>query len=305
MTAYRIGRVQLPWTNLEPPIRGGVHRKLEVNELRDVGEVADADTAAVDETLLKSDADLINIIHTDADQDSATEDTAEVSSLFSSPPFPLSSSNSSVGCDEDESARRVVLPPNTSGQQQNGAKTSPPTAPFPTDKLSRETYTAALEQKEIADGIRNYPSLDPETQEAIRAEYKALHKLVQEQGHYNCRYSEYGKEMIRYTMLFCTFLYFVHIEWYLTSACFLGMFWVCHMQFITPSWHVHCLCWASQLANLALLTSNKSCSLLMMPVTVVSLATSLPTPSSAPLLLTSATASRLGGGRARTTCTTW
>lgn len=232
MPAYRIGRVQLPWTNLVPPIQGGVHRRLDSDALADPDH----------ETLLKSDTRPINIIHTDADldqdqdqdRDSATEETAEISSLFSSPPFPLSSSNSSVGCDDDESVRRVVSgAPTTSAQNENGAKSSPPTAPFPTDKLSRETYTAALEQKEIADGIRNYPSLDPETQEAIRAEYKALHKLVQEQGHYNCRYSEYGKEMIRYTMLFCTFLYLVRIEWYLTSACFLGMFWVCHMQFLS------------------------------------------------------------------------
>lgn len=197
MSAYRIGRVQLPWTNLEPPIRGGVHRKLHEAQLDD-------------ESDRKSDADLI----LPADTDSATEDAAEdVSSLFSTPPFPLSSSNSSIGHEEDEAKAASV-------------GSLPLTAPFPTDKLTRETYTAALEQKEIADGVRNYPSLDPETQEAIRAEYKALHKLVQEQGHYNCRYSEYGKEGIRYALLFCTFLYLVHIEWYMTSACFLGMFWV-------------------------------------------------------------------------------
>lgn len=197
MSAYRIGRVQLPWTNLEPPIRGGVHRKL-------------SDAPSDDDAYLKSDADLI----LPADTDSATEDAAEDgSSLFSSPPFPLSSSNSSIGQEDDD-------------VKAASAGSLPLAAPFPTDKLTRETYTAALEQKEIADGVRNYPSLDPETQEAIRAEYKALHKLVQEQGHYNCRYSEYGKEMMRYALLFCTFLYFVHIEWYMTSACFLGMFWV-------------------------------------------------------------------------------
>lgn len=212
MTAYRIGRVQLPWTNLEPPIRGGIHRKL-----------GDSD----DETLSNSAADL----NVQTDVESATEDTAEVSSIFSSPPFPLSSSNSSVGCEDDESGRRLV---STSAKT---AKLADPAAAFPTAKLSRETYTAALEQQEIADGIRNYPSLDPETQEAIRAEYKALHKLVQEQGHYQCRYSEYAKDMIRYAVLFCTFLYLVRVEWYLTSACFLGMFWVSETPPANPRMH--------------------------------------------------------------------
>lgn len=297
MCAYRIGRVQQPWTNLEPPIRGGVHRKLQDAGVDD------------DEALLRSDADAEADAEADLniqiEVDSATEDTAESSSLFSSPPFPLSSSSSSVGYEEDESGRRV---PSTSAKS---AKFPAPSAPFPTEKLSREAYTAALEQKEIADGIRNYPSLDPETQEAIRAEYKALHKLVQEQGHYKCRYSEYGKEMIRYTMLFCTFLYFVRIEWYMTSACFLGMFWVRNLSYLCapapPTLRRMSGGRSPDLGNNArmCLSSNKSCSLPMMLATAESQATSSSTRSSEPSSLTSATASRSAGGRARTTCTTW
>ncbi|EOD51417.1 putative fatty acid desaturase protein [Neofusicoccum parvum UCRNP2] len=202
MKAYRIGRVQLPWTNLEPPIRAGPSAHRKTPEL------------VVDE------------------EDSASSaDVDDADSVFSAKPDPLSSSNSSVGIsdgeldpvkdayrDEAGVRRRNV----TSAPTSAGAKT---TEPFPAENLSRATYTAAMEQKEIADGIRNYPSLDAETQQAIRSEYEALHKLVQEQGLYDCPYGEYGKEMIRYSVLFAAFFYFLRIEWYLTSAVFLGLFW--------------------------------------------------------------------------------
>ncbi|KAL1629215.1 hypothetical protein SLS56_005438 [Neofusicoccum ribis] len=202
MKAYRIGRVQLPWTNLEPPIRAGPSAHRKTPEL------------AVD------------------DEDSASSaDVDDADSVFSAKPDPLSSSNSSVGISDSEldpvkdayrdeaGVRRRNV---TNAPTSAGAKT---TEPFPTENLSRATYTAAMEQKEIADGIRNYPSLDAETQQAIRSEYEALHKLIQEQGLYNCPYGEYGKEMIRYSVLFAAFFYFLRIEWYLTSAVFLGLFW--------------------------------------------------------------------------------
>lgn len=204
MKAYRIGRVQLPWTNLEPPIRAGPSAHRKTPEL------------VVDE------------------EDSASSaDVDDADSVFSAKPDPLSSSNSSVGISDSEldpvkdayrdeaGVRRRNV---TSAPTSAGAKT---TEPFPTENLSRATYTAAMEQKEIADGIRNYPSLDAETQQAIRSEYEALHKLIQEQGLYDCPYGEYGKEMIRYSVLFAAFFYFLRIEWYLTSAVFLGLFWVC------------------------------------------------------------------------------
>lgn len=289
MKAYRIGRVQQPWTNLQPPIQGGVHRKLtgadDNNDANHNNNSVgyDQDDDAELEPISRS----ISITFTDTDADpyaansstysDSVGDTAEVSSLFSAPPAPLSSNNSSIGADDDapSSSCRLLAKdtPSTSSMRSrllgsldacDGSSSSlspspsscrlrnanitsdpatcrepstpkaPTSAQLPTDRLSRETYTAALEQKEIADGIRNYPSLDPETQEAIRAEYRALHKLVQDGGHYRCRYEEYGKEMIRYTALFCAFLYFVSIGWYKTSAGFLGFFWVWNLPVLTP-----------------------------------------------------------------------
>lgn len=151
MKAYRIGKIQQPWTNLEPPIRSSVLQQ----------------GAAADEK---------------------------------------------------------------NGIKQIGAldekKDGKPAKTLSADDVARAKYTAELEAKEIAEGLRDNPSLDPETQRAITREYRALHEKVKDMGLYQCRYQEYGKELIRYSLLFGAFLYLLRAEWYLTSAIFLGMFWV-------------------------------------------------------------------------------
>lgn len=202
MKAYRIGRVHLPWTNLEPPIRGGVHRKLGDDDQHEFVRSGTGSPSA----------------------GSITEDSADAASLFSRAGDAPSSDES-----EPEPADEM---PATAGCRLRIKQASAPAAPAnesalpPAGSLSREAYTAAMEQKEIAEMVRTYPSLDQETQDAIRSEYRTLHKLVKEQGLYICRYSEYGKEAIRYAMIFSAFLYFLHIKWYIPSACFLGLFWV-------------------------------------------------------------------------------
>lgn len=212
MKAYRIGRVQLPWTNLVPPIHGGVHRRL----------TDDNDDTEVDlESIAPSNSD-----------------SAEVSSLFSAQREPVSS-------DEDEPEQVATTEVEKTDREGDASQvrlrikshptgpTNPDASPLPMEKLSPEAYTAAMEQKEIADSVRKYPSLDQDTQDAIRAEYRALHKLVQENGLYECHYSEYGKEAIRYAIIFSCFLFFLRIEWYIPSACFLGFFWVCFMNLVS------------------------------------------------------------------------
>lgn len=99
-----------------------------------------------------------------------------------------------------------------------------------TEHASREGYTSAMEQKEFRDGVRDNPSVDQATQYAIALEYRALHERLKEEGFYDCRYSEYGKELVRYLLLFSAFVYLLRSGWYLTSACFLGMFWVCSFR---------------------------------------------------------------------------
>lgn len=115
---------------------------------------------------------------------------------------------------------------------------SPPTVAAKLESLdeavaARERYATELEKKEVEDGLRDNPSVDFETQQAIALEYRALHLQIKDQGLYACRFSEYGKESIRYGLLFASFLYLLHIGWYLTSAIALGLFWVCLANFMS------------------------------------------------------------------------
>ncbi|UKZ52671.1 hypothetical protein TrVGV298_006452 [Trichoderma virens] len=62
-------------------------------------------------------------------------------------------------------------------------------------------------------------------QQGVVNRYRALHQQIRDEGLYNCRYVEYGKEMLRYTTLFMCFLFALRHGWYMTSAVFLGLFW--------------------------------------------------------------------------------
>ncbi|KAF2624184.1 fatty acid/sphingolipid desaturase [Macroventuria anomochaeta] len=75
------------------------------------------------------------------------------------------------------------------------------------------------------DGLRENPSLDAETQQQILLDYRELHEQIKAEGLYQCNYSAYGWESIRYAALFAAFTYLLYSKWYLTSALFLGLFW--------------------------------------------------------------------------------
>ncbi|EFQ99069.1 fatty acid desaturase [Nannizzia gypsea CBS 118893] len=91
--------------------------------------------------------------------------------------------------------------------------------------MTPEEYTDKLVQKELDDDHRNYPSLDPETQRHIATKYKQLHQRIKDEGLYDCPYIEYGKELIRYSILFGLFIITLRAGWYIPSAVFLGLFW--------------------------------------------------------------------------------
>jgi delta8-fatty-acid desaturase len=92
---------------------------------------------------------------------------------------------------------------------------------------NRERHAIDLEKKEIEQGLKENPlAQDVATQQAILLDYRALHEQIKREGLYQCRYSCYAKESIRYGILFGAFLALLYCKWYLTSAIFLGLFWV-------------------------------------------------------------------------------
>lgn len=143
--------------------------------------------------------------------------------------------------------------------------------------------------REIQNDLETYPSLDTRVQDEIARKYQLLHQRIHDEGLYQCPYVEYGKEMMRYTTLFTLFGVLFYNQWYITSAVFLGLFWVCR----SPSG-------CEALTNLG---SIKSCSARMM-LAILRLRLILSsTLSLACSLLISAVVYQLDGGRAVTTCT--
>lgn len=83
----------------------------------------------------------------------------------------------------------------------------------------------ARTQREIDLDKATYPSLDPETQSRITQKYRELHEKVVSEGLYNCRYTSYAIETLRYTFFFAMFVLLLKKGWYIPSAAFLGILW--------------------------------------------------------------------------------
>jgi delta8-fatty-acid desaturase len=200
MRAFRIGRVLKPWSNLIPPLQGGVYRKSASDSL------------------------------TTEDLDSDESDWSAADTVVS---WSSSTSISNTPEKHATSTKSLRNPRARLGGETAPVSRQPSHVEKPDDSLtwttlSRSAYTQKLVQNEINEGIQAYPSLDLETQQNIALQYRALHERVKNEGFYTCRYSEYGKDSIRWFVLFAAFVYLLNAKWYLTSAVFLGMFWVCH-----------------------------------------------------------------------------
>jgi len=87
-------------------------------------------------------------------------------------------------------------------------------------------YGIGLAMKaEIDQCLASSPSPDPVTKRAITIKYQALHQSVHDGGYYTSRYSDYGRESIRYGFLFVSFAVLLHLRYYIPSALCLGAFW--------------------------------------------------------------------------------
>ena len=94
------------------------------------------------------------------------------------------------------------------------------------NKAWSKAFVNKLIKGEVEDDLRDYPSLDAGTQQSINAKFQALHQRVKDDGYYQCHFTEYLKELSRYAILFTCFFVALMTGWCLTSAAFLGLFWV-------------------------------------------------------------------------------
>ncbi|KAF2194458.1 fatty acid/sphingolipid desaturase [Zopfia rhizophila CBS 207.26] len=207
MKKYRIGRIEEPWTNLEPPIRSHSYRMNMTSEKRVVAS-ADSNTSRWGfdiSSLGLWKPELYTSAHSKAD---LTYEAAATSNESLAPSGECGRRISSMRSLDTHKQPNSKIPNASSGRRN-----------------SRVSYVTALEHKEIGEGLLDYPSLDVATQQFIMQEYRNLHKEIKNKGLYQCCYNEYAKELLRYSLLFCTFLYLLSAGWYLTSAIVLGMFW--------------------------------------------------------------------------------
>lgn len=95
----------------------------------------------------------------------------------------------------------------------------------PEESISSEDYIRDRVLCDIESDIAKYPSLDALTQQNIAHKFQELHRRVKDEGFYVCSFQNYGWEMVRYAALFALFVFALNYSWYMTSACFLGLFW--------------------------------------------------------------------------------
>jgi delta8-fatty-acid desaturase len=191
MNRYQIGRIEGRWTNFLPPIQGGKFRTQE-----ELGKLSEAE---YEESCSLSEPDTA----------SATS-SADHSPVFEPADQPSSSmrkrnANNIARASSSSSISSVELDDTT-----------------PTPKMSvldRRT------QEELDFDKAKYPSLDPATQDNITQKYRELQERIKKEGLYECNYTSYGIECLRYGSFLCAFLFCLHMGWYITSAVPLACLW--------------------------------------------------------------------------------
>jgi delta8-fatty-acid desaturase len=194
MKRYRIGKVLKQWENMKPPVQGGVYHMLgeeEADALPDNASIVTGHDEQVSDMVC-----------------GAASDSSSIDSLVKQ------SANRGPMRGEDHVLGHVDNTLNFVNKisDVNGVQTP-------------AKYVANAVQEEINFDTARYPSLDPDMQRNIAIKFQALHQRVKDEGFYQCRFIEYGKEMVRYTALFTLFVFTLNNGWYMVSACFLGLFW--------------------------------------------------------------------------------
>lgn len=215
MKAYRIGRKPTgPWINKTPPIRGGVFRTGSIH--------SDPEIPDMSNWISESEGP------SDIDNDSSDD---YLSSSYTPGSLSQCSTPSLHSIDvPSASIPGLSIGPSLGPEKLVRRRTTASAVPFASATTPPNNcpvqYTDWAVQQEIEKCLRDYPSPEPIVQQGIINRYRALHRQVREEGLYSCRYAEYGKELLRYTSLFTGFLIALHHGWYMTSAAFLGLFWV-------------------------------------------------------------------------------
>lgn len=231
MKAFRIGRKPTgPWMNMTPPIRAA---SSDASATVDRDSAYSAPALAEKNALLSAQGNLRVDAATDHGtfNEKSADDGDEAATIANA----AAPNCLQTGCQVKPSANGCSRRPSPSG----ALLTPPPEVvdekaleaasllPRGRKQMSPEKYTEWAMQQQRETDMGEYPSLDHDVQLAITAKYMKLHEQIDRQGLYECPYFEYAKEMSRYLTLFAVSMVGLYKGWYMTSAFFLGLFWVC------------------------------------------------------------------------------
>jgi delta8-fatty-acid desaturase len=193
MTAYRIGRIDYPWRNFKPPIRGGTFRPFDVG---------------LEKGLMHEEKDSSEDVKVSVENVDWADEKEE-----------LRKDQAGNTC------RRRVSDPENAIALGSELHRVPSSTLSNTSTKSRDDHIQDAMDAEVEECLAKYPSPDADTQSAITSKYCALHQRVQAEGYYICNYMNYVRELTRYSTIFGLFLFTLNKEWYFTSAFFLACFW--------------------------------------------------------------------------------
>lgn len=197
MLTYKIGRYEGRWQNFVPPIQGGIFRSQE--------ELESAQLASQLEI-----------------EDDLSEENSPLPSPIFDPVDVISTARQRRGLARRES-------------DGGSSATSISSGDLEEDDEPKMSHMDLRTREEIRLDLAKYPPLDPGMQDDIVRKYRLLYKRIQDEGLFNCNYTAYAWEVLRYSLLFLTSQYFLRKAWTLTrwsatasyaiSAVFLGLFW--------------------------------------------------------------------------------
>lgn len=132
-------------------------------------------------------------------------------------------------CQEGGVFKRLNQTSSRPGSPTDTISSSPVTtstgAKADTEALSKLAFLDIRTKQEIDLDLSKYPPIDAAKQDEIIRKFQILHERVIADGLYDCPYSAYAIETIRYALVAFLFIYFLRLGWYITSAFFLGMLW--------------------------------------------------------------------------------
>jgi delta8-fatty-acid desaturase len=111
------------------------------------------------------------------------------------------------------------------GTRQDQDMSSSSSVSSATDPEDGMSYLDSLTRERIDLDHAKYPSLDLATQDEIVRKYKLLDQRLRAEKLYDCNYSAYAIEGLRYSFLAAMVVLCLKTGWYATSGLFLGCLW--------------------------------------------------------------------------------